>query len=242
MEELNPERSLSHSPLFQVMFILAEHARRSAGAAGSRGAGAACGRGRGCSEGAPDGTARFDLTLSVQETPAGLVGGLEYNTDLFERGTIRRMLGHYARLLEAIAAAPRGAAVAAADAGRARSSSSSCSSGTRRRVRIRTTRAFTSCSRRRRARRPDAVALVHEGSELTYGELNRRANQLAHRLIERGVGPEVRVALCMPRSPEMVIGDARDPEGGRRLRAAGSGLSAQAPATICSRMRRSTWS
>src|SRR3569833_633027 len=58
--------------------------------------------------GAPEGTARFDITLSVQESPAGLVGGLEYNTDLFERGTIRRILGHYARLLEAVVGSPQG--------------------------------------------------------------------------------------------------------------------------------------
>ncbi|HZI74939.1 MAG TPA: AMP-binding protein, partial [Gemmatimonadales bacterium] len=55
-------------------------------------------------------------------------------------------------------------------------------------------------------RTPDAVAVVHESGELTYAELNRRANQLAHQLIERGVGPEVRVGLCMQRSPQMVIG------------------------------------
>ena len=54
--------------------------------------------------------------------------------------------------------------------------------------------------------RPDALALVHESGGLTYAELNRRANQLAHRLIEQGVGPEVRVGLCIERSAEMVIG------------------------------------
>ena len=54
--------------------------------------------------------------------------------------------------------------------------------------------------------RPDAVALVHAGHELTYGELNRRANRLAHDLLERGVGPEVRVGLCLERSAQMVIG------------------------------------
>jgi len=53
---------------------------------------------------------------------------------------------------------------------------------------------------------PDRIALVHEGGELTYAELNRRANRLADRLIERGVGPEVRVGLCLERSAEMVIG------------------------------------
>src|SRR5262249_12837615 len=95
VEELNPERSVSHSPLFQVAFSLVNTpveadelpglaVRSLAGEAGEQ----------------AEGTARIDLTLNVQESAAGLVGVLEYNTDLFDRETIRRVLDHYAQLLE----------------------------------------------------------------------------------------------------------------------------------------------
>ena len=107
VEELNPERSLSHSPLFQVVFGLQNAPFEALELPGLAmqplDAGAEEDRG----EGAPEGTARFDLTLSVQESADGLVGELEYNTDLFDRSTIRRLLGHYTRLLEAIVAAPQ---------------------------------------------------------------------------------------------------------------------------------------
>jgi amino acid adenylation domain-containing protein len=195
VEKLNPQRSLSHSPLFQVMFILQNAPFEAlelpglavlpldAGALEEEGEGA-------------EGLARFDLTLSVQESAAGLVGGLEYNTDL---------LDHYARLLEAIVATPR-----------ARLSRLEILREDEKRQQLlewnATARAYPheKCIHQlfeaQVRLQPDAVALVHEGSELTYGELNRRANRLAYQLIERGVGPEVRVGLCLPRSAQMVIG------------------------------------
>ena len=130
---------------------------------------------------------------------------LEYNTDLFERSTIRRLSGHYARLLEAIVAAPQ-----------ARLSQLDMLGEEEQQQQLlewnATARAYPQeqciheLFEEQARRQPDAMALVHEGGELTYGELNRRANQLAHGCIEHGVGPEVRVGLCMERSPEMVVG------------------------------------
>jgi non-ribosomal peptide synthetase component F len=158
--------------------------------------------------GEPDregGTARFDLTLSVQESPGGLVGAMEYNADLFERGTIRRMLDHYAKLLESIVEAPQ-----------SRLSRLQMLSEVERHQQLVEWNATARVYPEERCihelfeaqveQTPDRIALVYEGSELTYAELNRRANRLAHHLIERGVGPEVRVGVCMERSAEMVIG------------------------------------
>ncbi|HEU4753720.1 MAG TPA: condensation domain-containing protein, partial [Armatimonadota bacterium] len=94
--ELQPERSLSHSPLFQVMFTL-----QNADAGGRGGALAGLEVG---GVGAAMEIAQFDLSLTLVATPQGLYGGLNYNTDLFERGTIERMLGHLSRVLEQFAA------------------------------------------------------------------------------------------------------------------------------------------
>src|SRR6185437_15194704 len=101
VEELNRERSLSHTPLFQVMFVLQNVPMEAVQLEGV--------------QIAPlryelrdeEGVARFDLTLSLSESPSGLVGGLEYNTDLFDRTTVRRLLGHYERLLSGIVAEPQ---------------------------------------------------------------------------------------------------------------------------------------
>ena len=204
VEALNPERNVGHSPLFQVMFALqnvpleqldlpglvveplSTKATEEDGDAG-------------------EGVARFDLTLSLRETPDGLAGGLEYNTDLFDRATVRRMLDHYARLLEAVVAAPQ-----------SRLSRLEILGAEERRQQLidwnATARAYPADKcihellEEQAARAPEAVAVVFEDQVLTYGELNRRANQLAHCLIEQGVGPEVVVGLCLERSADMVVG------------------------------------
>ena len=83
--------------------------------------------------------------------------------------------------------------------------------------------ACTSCLRRRSSRTPDAVAVVHEDTQLSYGELNAQANRLAHYLRELGVKPDARVAICVERSLEMIVGVAGGAQGWRCLCAAGSG-------------------
>jgi amino acid adenylation domain-containing protein len=203
VEALNPERSLSHSQLFQVMFILQNTPIEALELPDL--AVLPVQVSEDVHEGLPEGTARFDLTLSVKESPGGLVGGLEYNTDLFDRGTVRRMLDHYARLLEAIVEAPA-----------ARLSSLSMLCEQEKRQQLLEWNATTRCYpedkcihelfEEKAEAAPDRIALLDEGRELTYGELKRQANRLAHRLIEQGVGPEVRVGICLPRSAELVIG------------------------------------
>ena len=107
VEELEPERDLSRSPLFQVMFVLQNAPRESLEMPGLTlsllGSGSK--------------TAKFDLTMFVTEGRRGLLVSLEYNTDLFEAATIERMLGHFQVLLEAVVQEPEAklGAVAAAD-------------------------------------------------------------------------------------------------------------------------------
>ena len=195
VEQLRPARSLSYAPLFQVMLVL-----QNAPSSALR---------------LPDievtpldlerRVAKVDLTLSVTETAEGLDGVAEYSTDLFDRSTIERLLAHFTRLLEAIVANPE-ERVSRYDL---------LSEGERQQIVVEWNRTAIPCPRdltlhglfeAQAARTPDAVAILYEGQQLTYRELDARANQLAHALVERGVGPETRVGLSIERSPEMLIG------------------------------------
>ncbi|HLL45742.1 MAG TPA: amino acid adenylation domain-containing protein, partial [Longimicrobiaceae bacterium] len=191
--ELQPERSLSHSPLFQAMFAL-HNARDLGGALPGLKVGGV---------GAAMGIAKFDLSLELAATPQGLRGALNYSTDLFDRGTAERMIGHLARVLEQVAADPdvRLSRLALA--------------GPEERARVvvewnRTERPFPEgCIHQlfqaQAERTPGAVALAWGAEEVTYRELDARANQLAHHLAALGVGPESRVGLRLERSLENVV-------------------------------------
>jgi amino acid adenylation domain-containing protein len=193
--ELQPERSLSHTPLFQVIFTL----QTAGGEAGAL-------PGLEVSEvGAERVSAKFDLSLVLTPTPQGLRGGLTYPTDLFERGTVDRMLGHLERVLEQVAAdadvrlsrldllgeAERALVLEEWNPAAAAYPADRC---------------IHELFEAQAARTPGAVAAVYAGEALSYAELNARANQLAHHLRRRGVGPEVRVGICLERSLEMVVG------------------------------------
>ena len=167
------------------------------------------------------GTAKFDLTLELTDEGGQIEGAIEDSTDLYDSETVRRMARHYGRLLEALVAHPD----------RPISQASMVTHGERRRICVEwnaTARAYPprgvhELFEVQAARRPDAVAVVDETTSLTYGELNRRANQLARRLrrIEgRGVGRDTPVGICLDRSPEMIVGWLGNPESRRRLRAA----------------------
>ncbi|SEB73448.1 non-ribosomal peptide synthase domain TIGR01720/amino acid adenylation domain-containing protein, partial [Rhizobiales bacterium GAS188] len=128
---------------------------------------------------------------------------LGYRPDLFERVTVERLAGHLVRLLEAVAADPR-QAIGRIDL---------LDAAERRQILVdwnATAHAvaeasFASLFEAQAAKSPDAIAVVFEESALSYGELNARANRLAHHLIEQGVGPEDIVGLCLPRSLELVV-------------------------------------
>ncbi|HST58150.1 MAG TPA: amino acid adenylation domain-containing protein, partial [Longimicrobium sp.] len=148
--------------------------------------------------------AKFDLTLGLAATSRGLRGALNYSTDLFERDTIQRMVGHLERVLEQVAS----------DADVRLSRLALAGPEERAQVVVewnRTERPFPreACIHQlfqaQAERTPDAVALVWGAEEMTYRELDARANQLAHHLAGLGVGPESRVGLRLERSLENVV-------------------------------------
>jgi len=197
VERLNPVRSLSHAPLFQVSCSLVNT---------PVGAGAFPGVEIAPLQYAEDeGVARYDLTFNFSAQADGsLRGNMEYNTDLFDRATIERFVGHYERLLTEIVARPDAAIDDYALLGEAeRHQLLTGWNGTG--AAFDTPRCLHQLFEAQAARNPDAVALVFEGSETSYGELDRRANRLAHRLRARGVGPDALVALIIERSTEMVV-------------------------------------
>jgi amino acid adenylation domain-containing protein len=192
--ELQPERSLSHSPLFQVMFALQNAVDRGVSLPGLEVSDA----------GAEQESAKFDLFLTAKETAGGLRVRLNYSTDLFERGTIERMLGHLARVLEQVAA----------DADVRLSRLELLGQAERALVLDawnRTERPYPrgvcihELFEAQARERPGAVALAWGGEELTYEEVDARANRLARHLARRGVGPEARVGLLLERGAELVV-------------------------------------
>ncbi len=193
VDELQPERSLSYAPLFQVMFVLQNAPRTE-----FKLSGLTLSRMRTETE-----TSKFDLTLFATENAGSLRLAFEYNTDLFDDARIERMLEHLRIVLESFAREPE-TRIAALEI---------LTSAERRQVLVdwnETTREFAAkpiheLFEEQVKRSPEDVAVIFETEEVTYGELNRRANQLAHYLKKQGVGPEVLVGVCVERSLEMVV-------------------------------------
>jgi amino acid adenylation domain-containing protein len=195
VETLRPDRDLSHTPLFNVMFQLRNLPQSNVKIPGL-----------GVDPISLDiGVARFDLSLEVEDTQKGLECTFEYSTDLFERTTILRLAGHLQTLLENIAANPDQRLSEIPILRDAERQQLLLEWNDTKRDYPRDT-CLHQLFEKQVERTPDAVAVVFEERRLTYRELNRRANQLAHYLRSLGVGPEVRVGICMERSVEMVIG------------------------------------
>lgn len=194
VEAINPERNLAHSPLFQVMFALQNIPGGELQLPGIR-----------ASLLEPITTvAQFDLTLEIREDGGQLSGSFEYCTALFTAESIERLAGRWIRLLEAVVANPE------VPIGRL----PFLSTAELARVVVEFNRTQVTYPAEtlhglfeaQAARTPEAVALVFEGQELSYGELNQRANQLAHWIQAKGVGPDCLVGIAIERSFEMVIG------------------------------------
>ncbi|HEV2146577.1 MAG TPA: amino acid adenylation domain-containing protein, partial [Longimicrobiaceae bacterium] len=144
----------------------------------------------------------FDLTVWATDAPHGVLVQAQYPTDFYDAATVRRLLGHFATLLEAAAADPerRLSELPLLTAGEQaerealnRTAAPYCDAPLHEQVEAQVRRT------------PDAVAVEWGGERLSYAELNRRANRLAHLLRARGVRPDGRVGLCLERSPEMAV-------------------------------------
>ncbi|HYN22024.1 MAG TPA: amino acid adenylation domain-containing protein, partial [Thermoanaerobaculia bacterium] len=195
VEELQPERSLAHTPLFQVMFIL-QNARLEALEL----------PGLSVVAEAPDtGTTKFDLRLSLLETDGGLAGSIVYNRDLFDESTLRRLASHYGHLLAAAVADPELPLSHLPLLGEAEAQHV-LREWNDSRADWDLERPLHSWIEEQARRVPDALALAFEGHSLTYRELDDRAGRLAARLRRLGVGPESRVGIAAERSLELVVG------------------------------------
>jgi amino acid adenylation domain-containing protein/FkbM family methyltransferase len=194
VDELQPVRDLSRSPLFQVAFAVS------------------------APSGIPDSiaelqiepieidcqTAKFDLFLSVEYSELGLKGAVEYNTDLFIRSTVERMAHHFAVLTEALVNRPERplretSFLSAAEASQLVSEWNGAGrTGSQGPV-------FPEQFERVADRQPDAVALVHWDSGITYETLNGKSNRLARLLIDAGLSAEQKVAICLTRAPDAIV-------------------------------------
>lgn len=196
VQALQPERDLARTPLFQVMF---NHQVEG----GSSRLPAVPGlRLQPVQWSAQD--ALFDLSLNTYDSPDGLGATLTYATDLFDDATVQRLGEHLLYLLRAIVEQPE-AAVAdlpLLDPVQARAT---LGEWNRTRIALPARVGVHLRFEAQVARNPDAPALMFAGERLTYGELNRRANPLAHWLIGQGVGPDVPVGICTLRGPEMIV-------------------------------------
>ncbi|NIE89100.1 condensation domain-containing protein, partial [Burkholderia sp. Tr-860] len=204
VERLKPVRSLSHSPLFQVMFAWQNLDGAALRLPGLTLAPLAATRT----------SAKFDLTLELGESEEGIVGTLEYATSLFERATAERHAAYLERVLREM--------VAQDGASRPAAALPMLGEAELRRVLVehnRSDAAYPAAGstvaelvEAQAARTPEAVALAQrsplDGTErrLSYAQLDQRANALAHELIAQGVRPDDRVAICAERSPAMVVG------------------------------------
>jgi amino acid adenylation domain-containing protein len=194
VEELQPERSLSHSPLFQVVFTMQNAPLPSVEIAGLRLTPVSI----------ENETSKFDLVLNVIELEGGLRGHVEYDTGMFERASVTRLIEHFLRLLEVVTADPT----------RRLSELSLLTEEERRHVLYEWNETATDYPRHQcihelfeaqALRTPEAVATVCGSGELTYAELNRRANKLAHHLRGLGVQSGVRVGLYLEHSLETLV-------------------------------------
>jgi len=196
VEALQPERDTRRSPLFQVMFVLQDHQRLTLSLPGLDIAVVE-------DEGQ---TAKFDLTLYIQDWPDGRMTGIvEYNTDLFEHASMERLAQHYLALLQGALARPQ-EAISELPLLSDQEKGQILHAWNATEVDYPKDRCIHQLFEDQAERTPDAIALKFEDQNLSYAELNAKANQLAHYLSARGVGPDVLVGICIERSLEMVIG------------------------------------
>jgi non-ribosomal peptide synthetase component F len=203
---LNMQRDNSRNPIFQIMFNFHDAPLMETSLPGIDFK---------CVEVISNQSAKFDLNVIViprreparANSPAdnGITLIWEYNSDLFETATMTRMVGHYFRLLEEIIADPF-KCVSDYSMVSERETQELLQGFNRTRQNYPENKCIQELFGTQTEKSPDAIAVVFADQQLTYRELNRRANQLAHYLRKHGVGPEVLVGICMQRSIEMIVG------------------------------------
>ena len=195
VEILQPEGSLSHNPLFQLMFILQNQTTEKRETSDLTITSLPVARS----------TEQCDLTLSIEEIPEGLVGFWQYNSNLFDAATIERMNGHFQTLLEGIVAKPQ-QPISQLPLLTASERQHLLGEWNDNYTEYPQDKCIHSLFEEQVERTPEAVAVVFEDQQLTYQELNAKANQLAHYIQQLGVQPEQLVGICVERSLETVIG------------------------------------
>jgi amino acid adenylation domain-containing protein len=194
VEIVQPPRSLAHAPVFQTSFSWQNTPEGALDLPGLVITPLAT----------PQVMAKFDLSLLLQEIGPRIAGTLEYSSSLFDRATVQRYLEHWGTVIEAMVADDTQAVDRLPLLGEA----------ARRQILVAWNATEAEyppglCAHElfeiQAAQTPDAAALLHEDEQLTYATLNARANQLAHHLRQLGVGPDVRVAICLERGVEMLV-------------------------------------
>jgi amino acid adenylation domain-containing protein len=194
VEELSPERSLNTTPLFQVMFALqnapmGQQQLNQLEVNPVRGG---------------EWRVRFDLEVHAFERGGEITVSWLYNRDLFERWRMEQMGRHYVRMLEAVVREP-GCAVGRVEMLSATERHQLLYEWNDTATAFPADKCVHELFEEQVARTPDAVAVIFEGEELNYAQLNARANRLAHYLRELGVKPDERVAICLERGFEMIV-------------------------------------
>ncbi|MCP4661196.1 MAG: AMP-binding protein, partial [bacterium] len=195
VEELEPERDLSRTPLFQVLFNLLNMPSSSPQLPGLAVE----------VSGAPEVAAKFDLSLfAVEQGDGGILLQWVFNAELFDASTIQRLRIHFGRLLEAVVKAPDTRLDRLPLLGRSDEQQLLREWNDTAAAAVPCELAHTACERQAEGR-GQRIAVAWEGGALSYGELNARANRLAHELRARGVGVDAAVGLCLERSPELAV-------------------------------------
>ncbi|MCI0396601.1 MAG: amino acid adenylation domain-containing protein [Chloroflexi bacterium] len=197
VDSLQPERDMSRNPLFQVMFIMQNLPDEAVELPGSGLALRLWEIG--------NRSAKFDLTLSVEEVGDRLIPAFEYNTDLFDKATIANMLEHLQRVIEEFVTHSDRPIVNFSLLSDAEKEQALVAWNDTYQPDCLVEQCLHQLIEAQVARTPEATAVIYEGQRLSYQDLNRQANQLAHYLQKKGVRPETPVGVCLERSLEMVV-------------------------------------
>jgi amino acid adenylation domain-containing protein len=193
--EMQPQRDLSYSPMYQIMFSVGEHKDLGLELPGLEISPIIIDRG----------IAKFDMTFGMTELRRDLMCNIEYCTALFEASTMQRLANYFQNLLQGIIANPDQRIselpmLSAEDRHRAIFGWNNTRRDYPRDIFV------PHLFEKQAEKAPDAIAVIYEDKRLTYRDLNERANQLGAFLKKHGVGPEARVAVCVERSLEMIVG------------------------------------